>query len=224
MWIWQSPSLLVAGALLLAAGPALAAGGHFDVDDAAVLDPGRCQYEAWGLRVPAASASVFHLGSACSAGPLELGLNFERAQLPGARRDSAGPQLKWVAGPMLDSLSAGLALSLSFDLGDGGRPSRTLHLPLTWRAARQLWLHANVGADWAPSGGRTRRIGLSGEWAVSERLSLIAERIEFYGDWTARIGARFHLNDSISVDLSAARSGPQATRVYVIGLNHEFAR
>jgi len=215
---------LAAASLTLLAAQSQAAGGHFDVDDATVLDPGRCQVEAWSVRAPAAATSVVHVGPGCRVGPVEMGLNLDRASTTGNGRTLLGPQLKWVADPLVDKLSAGVAWSASYDLTNRGRPAQTAYVPLTWWAAEKLWVHANIGADRDAQGTRWRRRGLSGEWAASDRFTLIAERTKIFGDWTSRLGGRFSLNTSLSIDLSAARVGPQAEHVYVVGLNQEFAR
>ena len=198
------------------------AGGHFDVDDATMLDPGRCQVEAWVWR--AVPATVSHLGPACRVGPVEIGLNIDRVASPGDGRSLLGPQLKWVLDPLVDKLSAGLVWSASFDLTNRGRPAQTLYLPFTWWAAEKLWVHANLGLDRDPDGVRWRRQGLSGEWAASDRFTVIAERAKIVGEWTSRLGGRMNVSATLSVDLSAARVGPRAERVYVIGLNQEFGR
>jgi hypothetical protein len=215
----------IAAALCLAAGfDSNAAGGHFDVDDATILDPGRCQVEAWVARAPADSSTAFHFGPACRVGPIEIDLNVDHLRAADASRSLLGPQLKWVADPLAGSLSAGVVWAAYFDTGRGGRPLQTLYLPFTWGAAKPLRLNVNVGADWGFSGARTRRLGASGEWDANDVLTLIAERANFGGDWVTRLGARFNLNPALSIDLSAARITPSASRVYVIGLNHEFAR
>jgi len=201
-----------------------AAGGHFDVDDATVLDTGHCQYEAWVVRAPALSTTVAHLGPACRAGPVEVGVTIDRWSVTGANRTLLGPQLKWVVDPWVDKLSVGLAWNASYDLTNHGRPSQTLYAPLTWWAAEKLWVHANLGADRDFGGTSWRRQGLSAEWAASDRWSVIAERVKFVGDWTSRVGGRFNVSDTLSIDLSAARVGARAERVFVIGLNQEFTR
>ncbi len=218
---------LIAVVRLLACAPAAhAAGGHFDVDDAAVLEPGHCQYETWLLRAPsgAASTTLFHLGPGCRVGPIELGFNVDRFSYPSSARSTLGPQLKWVADALAGALSAGIAWSAAYDPDRHGRPAHTLYLPLTWTVNEKVALNTNLGADWDFAGVRTRRIGVSGEWVAHEKLTVIGERVQLSGEWTSRLGARFALSDAISIDLSAARVGPRATRVYVIGLNHDFAR
>ena len=217
------PLLVTAYGVAFAAN-ACAAGGHFDVDDAAVVEPGHCQYETWLTRAPAASTTLFHLGPGCRVGPVELGFNYDRVSSAGEIRNALGPQLKWVVDPLVGPLSAGIAWSAAYDVKRGGRPAHTLYAPITWTVNDRIALNANLGADWDFAGARTRRLGVSGEWIAHERFTVIGERVKFAGDWTSRLGARFMLSDSISVDLSAARVGPRATRVYVIGLNHDFAR
>jgi hypothetical protein len=213
-----------ATACLAWATAARAAGGHFDVDDAAAIEPGHCQYEAWAVRAPSApAATLWHVGPGCRVGPVELALNLDRFASYTGTRSTAGPQLKWVtdiAGP----IAAGVVVGAAFDLRRGGRPAHTLYVPLTWAVRDSLALNANLGADWDATGARTRRLGASGEWVAHERLTLIAERVKFAGDWNSRLGARFMLGDATSIDLSAARVGPRAARVYVMGLNHDFER
>ena len=216
-------SLTAAGWLTLAAA-ARAAGGPFDVDDAAMVEAGRCQYETWLTRVPAASATLFHLGPGCRVGPVELGLNYDRLSTGSETRSTLGPQLKWVADPLVGPLSAGIVWSTAHDLKRGGRPAHALYVPVTWAVNDKVALNANLGADWDFAGARTRRVGVSGEWAAHPKLTVIGERVQVAGDWTSRLGARFMLGDAISLDLSAARVGPGASRVYGIGLNHAFAR
>jgi hypothetical protein len=187
-------SPLAAAGMCLVAAPAYAAGGHFDVDDATVLDPGHCQYKAWVVRAPAAGATFARLGPGCRIGPL------------------------------VDKLSAGLAWNMFFDLTNHGRPTQTFYAPFTWSAAEKLWVHANIGLDRDAAGTRWRRQGLSGEWAASDKFTVIAERVKIVGDWTSRLGGRFNISETLSVDLSAARFGLRGERIYVIGLNQEFAR
>jgi hypothetical protein len=204
------------------------AGGHFDVDDAGTLDPGQCQYELWGTRIPRQHATLWHLGPACRVGPVELGLNIDRISVAGEHKDALGPQLKWTfLGQAPDARwSAAVSVSATFDLPRrGGRAGGQFVVPVTWRATDSLLVHANLGADWATgTGARSGRGGLAGEWALNETVSLIAERNRAFGLWTSRAGVRLSLTPLISIDVSAARTGPEGVRGFVIGLNHEFSR
>jgi hypothetical protein len=204
--------------------PAGAMGGHFDVDDATMLGPARCQVETWFVRASSAGASNAHLGPACRVGPVEASVNIDPARAGGAWQWSAGPQIKWVMPTGLGQLAAGLVWSAAFDLSHGGRPAQTLYVPLTWKVTDTVAAHANAGADWSPSSGRTRRAGLALEWAASERITVIAEHIAFFGDRSTRIGSRIALGHASSLDVSVARVGPDAARAYAIGISHEFGR
>ncbi|VTU35893.1 hypothetical protein [Variovorax sp. PBL-E5] len=214
--------------LLLALTAATArAGGHFDVDDAGTLDPGQCQYEVWAGRTGIEPLRVFHLGPACRVGPVELGLNVDRYSGPDGRIATFGPQLKWtfLGVGADDRLSAAVSASTTWDLTRGGRAGGQFVVPVSWRALDSLWVHVNLGADWATgTGARTGRGGLAGEWAMNDRVSLIVERSRAFEIWTTRAGLRFSLTPLISIDVSASRTGPQGVRGFVIGLNHEFKR
>jgi hypothetical protein len=220
------PLWLLAGACLLASSGARAA-GHFDVDDAGTLDAGQCQYETWWGRTGPEPVTGLHIGPSCRLGPVELGLNLDRFSAQGVHSVVAGPQLKWnFFGPAADApLSAALSAGAMFDLTRGGRAGGQFVLPVTWRPNGSLQIHANLGADWATgTGARTSRGGLAAEWALDDKVSLIAERNRASGVWTSRIGGRFSLTPLLSVDVSASRTGPQGVRGFVVGLNHEFGR
>jgi hypothetical protein len=216
--------LPAAASLAVFAAASHAAGGHFDVDDATVLDPGHCQYETWFARAPSAGGSLAHLGPGCRVGPVEVGVNVDRISLDGKGRTLFGPQLKWVVDPLVDKLSLGLAWNASYDLTNHGRAAQTAYVPVTWWVAEKFWLHANLGVDRDAANASWRRQGVSGEWAASDRYTIIGERVKIVGDWTSRLGGRLNISSTLSVDLSAARAGPRRERVYVIGLNQEFVR
>jgi len=201
------------------------ASGHFDVDDAGMLDPGQCQYETWWGRAGAEPVTGFHFGPACRVGPVELGLNFDRSSVAGVHSLTGGLQLKWnFLGQAPDApFSAALSASTVSDLKRGGRTGGQFVVPMTWRPASSLQVHVNLGADWAPGTGvRTPRGGAALEWALNDTVSLIAERNRAAGEWTSRIGGRFSLTPLISVDVSTSRTGSQGVRGFVVGLNHEF--
>jgi hypothetical protein len=204
------------------------AAGHFDVDDAGTLDPGQCQYETWWGRTGVEPVTGFHIGPSCRVGPVELGLNVDRLSVQGVHSITAGPQLKWTfLGQAADApLSAAVSMGTGSDLRRGGRMGGQFVVPVTWRLAANLQIHANLGADWALGTGlRTPRGGLAAEWALDDAVSVIAERNRASGAWTSRIGGRFSLTPLISVDISASRTRPPGGRGvtgFVVGLNHEF--
>jgi len=107
---------------------------------------------------------------------------------------------------------------------DASRPTHTLYVPVTWAFNDTLAVNANLGADWNFADARTRRIGASVEWATHEKLTLIAERVKFAGEWNSPLDTRFILSDRVTLGISVASVGAGAARPYAIGLNHDFAR
>lgn len=215
-------------ALCLTAGHA-GAGGHFDVDDAGMLEPGQCQYEVWAGRIGGAQAQRFaHLGPACRFGPIEWGLNVDRLAPAAGRIDvTVGPQLKWTFfGQAADApVSAALSAGAVVDVTQHGRTGGQFVVPVSWQAMPALVVHGNLGSDWATrSGARTGRTGVAGEWALNPGVSLVAERNRAFAQWTTRAGLRFNLTPLIGLDLSVARVGPEGARSVTIGLNHAFDR
>ncbi len=222
----KAAALLGAIPCLLFAANACA-GGHLDVDDAGMLDPGQCQYEVWYGRAGPQPVNALHFGPACRVGPLELGFNADRYTLGGQHANTLGPQIKWTwFGQAPDAqFSGAVSANVTWDRTNRGKPGRQLVFPFTWKALDSLQIHANLGADWSPvTGSRTGRTGLGTEWALTEQLSLLGERNRAGGLWTSRVGARFSFTPLISLDVTTSRTGPERTRGFYVGLNQEFSR
>ena len=221
------PRLRAAAALLgLALHEAHAAGGHHAVDDAALMEPGQCQVETWADRERGGARTLVHVGPACRVGPVELGLNLDRVRQAGEGTLSvAGPQLKW-ATPITESLSAGVALAAAWQDGSGPRfAGSTVVLPLTWQATETLAVHVNLGRDFRRNGPDMNRSGAALEWAATPQWSLVAERFRESAANFRRLGARYAVNDALSVDLGHARGlSGSAPAWWTLGLNWTFER
>jgi hypothetical protein len=181
-----------------------AAGGHFAVDDAAILEAGTCLVETWWERADHAG-SLMHLGPACRVGPVELALNADRIQpRDRAAQTPVGPQIKWAV-PIADRVSVGLVTLIAWQGSSPRYAGATWYAPLTLRLADALLLNVNVGQDWLrdlPSRGRA---GASLEWQAAPEWTIIGERFRQYGADFARLGARWQQSSSIGFDLSRAR-------------------
>lgn len=206
--------------LALAGSAAPAMGGHFDVDDASVLAPGRCQVELWTLQ--GESLRSAHLGPACRVGPLEVGGILERLSGSGLADRIAGAQLKAVTS-WLPDVNVGLVAAASRDTTKGVN-LLTAYVPLTWSLGSALQVDANLGVDRLGERGRTRRAGIAGEWALDHRFTLLAERFSALDLTLTRCGVRFALGEQASLDLSAARVSNTGNRLWGLGLNFEFGR
>ncbi len=192
--------------LLSLAMQAHAAGGHHAVDDAALLDVGKCKVEGWVERETGGTRSLQHAGAGCRVGPVELGLNLDKEKQ--ATSDAAttiGPQTKW-AYPLNDVLSMGVVASAKFNSQSPRYASSTLVLPLTWRVTDTLSAHANWGRNFLRGGVGQPRGGVSLEWAPISDLSLVAERFREAANNSTRLGARYALTPDVKLDISRARS------------------
>jgi len=207
-------------AWLLMGSGARAMGGHFDVDDATVLAPGRCQIELWAVR--GESARALHAGPACRVGPVELGLVLDRLSNDEERDRVLGTQLK-VATTWLPQLEVGFVVSA---LRDTTRDVTllTAYAPATWLVSESVQLHANLGADRFSNQEATLRVGAAGEWAIDSRITLLAERLRVFGLITTRLGVRFALGEHASVDFSGARISGSGHRLWGLGWSWEFGR
>ena len=208
----------VALALVLMASRACPMGGHFDVDDAAVLAPGRCQIELWSVR--GESLRVLHAGPACRVGPVELGLTVDRLSNDEQHDHIVGAQLKAVAG-WLPQVDVGLVVSALRDTTRGVNLA-TAYVPLTWSPSASVQLHSNLGVDRTGDGRHTRRFGVAGEWAPDERVTLLVERLYALGAVVSRVGLRVALGEQTHVDFSAARLSGSGNRLWGLGWTWEF--
>lgn len=217
---------IAGGSLCWLASHAHAAGGHHAVDDAAILDPGQCEVEAWMERERHGARALSHIGPACRVGPVELGLNLDRTRADGARpRAVAGPQLKW-AHAWTGTVSVGVLLGAAWADRAPRSMGRALVFPVSWQASDALALHLNIGKDFRR--GRepdTLRAGAALEWAARPAWSFVAEAVRDSGARHWRAGARHVLAQGLSIDLSRAQGldgGPPAW--WTLGLNWEFSR
>ena len=199
-----------------------AAGGHFAVDDAAILDVGTCLIETWWERVDHAG-SLLHLGPACRVGPVELGVNCDRVQpRDGAPQTPVSAQAKWVVA-IDDRVSVGLAGLVAWQGSAPRYAAANLYAPLTLRVADALLLNLNVGRDWVRDVPTRWRVGASLEWQATPAWTIIGERFRQYGGDFARLGVRWQQSDSLSFDLSRAGglSGSEI-RTWTLGANWTF--
>jgi hypothetical protein len=215
-----SPTLLAA-ALLTAACGARAAGGHFDVDDATMLDDGRCQVELWAFDGRTPRAELLHAGSACHWGGIEWGLNADRIRIDGERDDTLGPQAKWVMDIVDKRLAAGVVLAAAWRTAASEGPILNAYVPVSaWVGPVQM--NFNLGRDHDPRSGSFRRWGAGADWTLNDQLMLTLERRSLFAQAVTRAGVRYSLTPHSSIDASVARAG--GLRLFGIGFNVDWAR
>ena len=200
-----------------------AAGGHHAVDDAAILAPGRCEIESWVDRQSGGEGALVHVGTACRAGPVELGLSLDHARTDRGSITVMGPQLKW-ARSLSDAWSVGAVVSTAWKDSSPRHVVSTLVLPLTWQPTEAVLIHANVGRDFWRGERDTNRAGAAAEWAASETWSFVVERFRQadFNFW--RVGARYSLSPALDVDFSRTRGSGEAIGWWTLGLTWTFDR
>jgi hypothetical protein len=201
-----------------------ASGGHHAVDDASILDPGKCLLETWADRFLHDTGTVLHAGGGCHVGSVELGLNLDSARFSGKTVVFAGPQAKW-AQPVSDTIAAGLVVAASWRNGPSGYAGTTVFFPLTWQARDALLVHVNLGRDFVRGDADGPRAGIAVEWTPSDSWSFVAERFRELGASYWRTGARFAPSPVVNVDLSYARSiHESATSRWTVGVTWTLER
>lgn len=209
---------------LLAAGQALAAGGHHGVDDAAILDPGQCELESWLGRAQGGER-LLHAGANCRVGPVELGAAGEHARGGGASATAWNLEVKW-ATELAPGFSVGLDLQPVREAHARPRHTATRFAALaTWAPREDLALHLNVGRDFVRSGDDTPRWGIGADWSPARDWWLTAERFTEARGHLARVGVRWAASEAWTLDLSRAHriSGPALSN-WTFGVTWSFDR
>jgi hypothetical protein len=223
---WSTPRGSLARGIAVAAGlwapNGHAAGGHFAVDDAAILDSGTCLVEIWWERADHAG-SLLHVGPACRVGPVELALNADRIQpRDRALQAPVGPQVKWAVA-IDDRVSVGLVALAAWQGSGPHYAAATLYAPLTLRVADALLLNVNVGRDWLRDLPARGRAGASLEWQAAPEWTIIGERFRQYGGDFARLGVQWQQSTSLGFDLSRARGvGATSAGTWTLGATWTF--
>lgn len=205
--------------------PARAAGGHHAVDDAALLEPGRCQLESWADREQGGARTLLHAGPACRVGPVELGLNVDRVRLGGTGTSTTtGAQIKWALS-LRDGWSAGVVFGLATQDHAPRFSGSTLVVPVTWQTTETLLTHFNAGRDFRNGQPDTNRAGVALEWAALPAWSFVAERFRESGANLWRAGVRWSLSPKVNLDLSRARGTEVGSPAWwTLGLTLAFDR
>lgn len=201
-----------------------AAGGHFAVDDAAILDPGQCQFETWFEREAGGKRTLAHVGPACRLGFAELSLNIDRTRTAGAGSSTvSGIQGKW-ARALPGGLSIGAVVATAWQDDTPHQAGSTVVLPLTWQPAEGWQIHVNGGRDFVRDAPDSVRAGMAVEWTATPACSFIAERFREQRADRWRLGARYLLTPAVNMDLSRTQGLGDAASSWTLGLTWAFER
>lgn len=218
----------LAGAALAGTGLVHAAGGHHAVDDATILDPGRCHVESWIEHDRSSHGRAANIGPACHGFGLEWSLGLSHARVDGERDNQVAPQLKWATETPVPGLALGLAAGVDLRARSLRRGGHFVLVPATLELADGDWLlHANAGRAWTRGKGAGAIGGLAIERQWQPRFSSVVEVFrDGPGARAWQVGGRWHLDpDHVSLDVSYARGLRADQRsVITIGVTVEFDR
>ena len=189
--------------LMAMAGPALA-GDHFTVDDAALLDPGQCQFNGWVEHESRADRRLAHLEPSCRLGPVEAAIGWESSRVDAADAPMAtSASVKWAVG-ITDAVSIGALVAGNWQAATPRYAGTTVLIPLSWRISETVQTHFNLGRDYVRGGPHANRAGVAVEWRAAARWLVIAEQFRQSEASFARVGLRWEPTPALSIDLSRA--------------------
>lgn len=216
---------LVCAMTLLGAMPALAAGGHHAVDDAAIADPGACKIEGW-VSSEDGGERLAHAGGACRVGPIELNASAAYArEHEGGSINGYSLQGKW-ATPVARGFSVGLLLASGWQARTQPRwVGTTVSTLFTWTPRDDLAFHMNLGRDFVNGGQDLDHSGVAVEWTATPGWTLLAERFVQLQTQYLRGGLRWAVNDAWTIDLSRAHSlSGRFGSIWTIGTSWQWDR
>jgi hypothetical protein len=207
-------------AAMCACASARAAGGHFAVDDATLLDSGQWEQETWYAR-SAGGAEQMHAGFNFRVGPVELDGAGEHTRGGDPSTTTWNLEMKW-ARPVTERLSVGVDLQPAWTTQPQSRYSVTRFYAITtWQIVDTLHLHLNAGRDWYVGNRDFDRGGASLEWAPVAHWIFIGERYLDTGTHFFRAGGRWSPSPHWTWDLSYAKriAGPSPS-TWTFGLSY----
>jgi hypothetical protein len=229
-------AMAIAAAGLLLPADALAAGGAFFVDDAAIGKPGDCKVESWvsfasnhDLTAVTQPACVVNFGI-----PVETGATLVRIRNEDGWSTGAGPKVKVNILPIGNNgFGLGFSAATLWNLGTGQNVGSNINVPATIQASKDVRI--NVNAGWLYDAVVNVSYGTWGagfEWNFVQPLTLIGEVFGLAGpqqdvrtvtEPRVQVGLRWTPVDAVDLDLIYGRNiyGENANW-FTLGLNLRF--
>jgi hypothetical protein len=202
-------SMALAGGLPLSA---LAAGGHYPVDDADIIAPGDFQIETWYTRVDGNNSEFAFLPAWTPSGTsLELTAGLIRVEEGGENFNRFEPAAKWQFSPIGPGrVALATAVQLGFD--DGDFTDWLVNVPVSYElTGAPAVLHGNLGWIRSREDGNSDRafFGAAFEWEATAVFDLIGQiyREGADEDPEAQLGLRFGFEGPLDhIDFAAGRT------------------
>jgi hypothetical protein len=199
--------IAIAAGATLSPSPVMAAGGHYAVDDAGLVDPGRCMLEAWHARADRDNTDYTVMPACNPGGTLELGIGVSRVN----RSADYETQVEFAAKTILrevqlGSFGWGVAISSTWGGALQRSESAAAYVPLSLHLVEPLLLHFNAG--WADERGADHAAiwGSGADFTLASRVNLIAEIYGTHrGGTELQTGLRYSSGAGV-IDLSYGRA------------------
>ncbi|HWJ71354.1 MAG TPA: hypothetical protein VNS79_15025 [Sphingobium sp.] len=172
--LWKEAAAALA---LLAAGPALAAGGAHVIDDSEVETPGTCHVESWITRNSGESGLV-NSAPACTtkAWPhIELGGFVMHDWTADASTTLIGLSPKFSLRSESTGLGIGVTTNLGFNVDRSRLETGAVIMPLTLDVGKRVRVNLNGGWAWARTSDYSLFVGGQVEFAMTPTLGLMGE-------------------------------------------------
>ncbi len=196
----------LATGLLIGSSQALALGGHFAVDDAALVDAGRCEVETWYTHFNGNNNEFTVLPTCNPTGQFDLGLGLSRVQEGGDTHTEVALEGKTLWRTQDDhGFGMGLAAAAIWNDDSKRVDDVELYVPLSIPHSERLTSHYNLGWAWARDDRNAVIWGAALEYAVEGPLHLVAETWgDHRGSTRVQAGLRFAF-DALLIDVAWQR-------------------
>lgn len=193
---------------LAVAASAHAAGGHYAVDDAVIVAPGRCQIEAW-FTTTTRDHDELHVLPACNpTGNVELTLGVVHEDQAGSRRVLIEPAVKTLFRDLeSEDWGWGLAAAVLYDTSAGRVDGATTYVPLSVLLHDTVLAHYKAGIGYDRAARETEILwGIGSEVELAFDFSVVAEIFGTHrGGTTFQGGLRRAIGPGL-LDLSYGRT------------------
>jgi hypothetical protein len=201
-----------------------ASGGHYGVDDATLIDPGRCQVEAWYARAAADEDDVTVVPACNLTGNLEISLGLSRVRNQGERDTILELAVKTLMRePEVGHLGWGVAAATAWGGALERREGAVVYVPATYAFNEVVTVHANAGWSIERDAPNAAIWGIAGNYAFTAQLALIAEIHGTHrGGSELQIGLRYEAGDG-TLDIGYGRMRANAGDDWLtVGLGWTF--
>ena len=210
--------------LAVTAAPGWAMGGHYEVDDATMADPGRCEVDGWYQRVDSDTQGAFGELVCNPTGVAEFTLGLSRVDTGDSWRTDVAIEGKTLfKQPVVGGWGWGLVGISSWSDEFSEHETLEMMAPVTVIPNDRLALHFNVGAAYQANDRDVGLWGVATDIVLRENTHLIAEGYGTHrGDPEYQVGIRQFYGQA-KLDLSLGWEGSDTSENwFTVGVGWAF--